>query len=434
MMAAVNPNLRLNDLVELEHKYRGEPGVRQVILNQIEQATSIVPGALLMTSDEVAVAWGLPWSTVVDIHYFEVELGRPVFFEQGYIGSFCVWPVLMTTQHLQARNEDTVIQLTRTQSITVNLKYHRMSPRNRASLTGDDVLEWHDIAKEFIRQDMPQPYREYIERQIDLYDPRQQQSRSKAWTEYRRFNPPSFLIFETIRCTEMGMIPLEMMVHTTESNCQFFLNQDQLYRTRSPQLFNPTGVILELRQIILSEGRSTFENDLLHWREHGSWPARRTPTDWRALAEERETELQTRRDSITVLEGEVAQVRQELTETKEKLRLREPVEGLRAELAMKVTQIEELEQQLQEVRDRNSSSFLRRLQSVNELDTSWASYTQYLASASVGFAVSRFGPLAAHTIQHGLVMGWDMIVAGTEEAKLRLGRCALTLGRYLTGE
>ncbi|OTA87021.1 hypothetical protein M434DRAFT_15633 [Hypoxylon sp. CO27-5] len=48
----------------------------------------------------------------------------------------------------------------------------------------------------------------------------------------------------------------------------------------TPQLISPAGNILEMRQLALSEGRSTFENNLLHWREHGAWPEKRTPTDW----------------------------------------------------------------------------------------------------------------------------------------------------------
>ncbi|OTA70454.1 hypothetical protein K449DRAFT_427985 [Hypoxylon sp. EC38] len=78
----------------------------------------------------------------------------------------------------------------------------------------------------------------------------------------------------------MGMILYEMMTYTVGNECQFFLNPDQVYRTHSPQLISPAGNILEMRQLALSEGRSTFENDLLHWREHGAWPEKRTPTDW----------------------------------------------------------------------------------------------------------------------------------------------------------
>ncbi|OTA53668.1 hypothetical protein K449DRAFT_439866 [Hypoxylon sp. EC38] len=41
-MAAVDTDTRLDDLAELERKYVGVPDVRKVILNQLQQATSII--------------------------------------------------------------------------------------------------------------------------------------------------------------------------------------------------------------------------------------------------------------------------------------------------------------------------------------------------------------------------------------------------------
>ncbi|OTA90009.1 hypothetical protein M434DRAFT_373273 [Hypoxylon sp. CO27-5] len=109
---------------------------------------SISHDAPQVPSDGVVTAWNLSWNVIVNIHRFEVELGRPVFFDQDYIGSFCEWLTLGPTQNMQPHNGNVTIQLTRSPSITVNLKYLRMTPKGRVSLTGDNVLEWHSISKQ----------------------------------------------------------------------------------------------------------------------------------------------------------------------------------------------------------------------------------------------------------------------------------------------
>ncbi|OTA55132.1 hypothetical protein K449DRAFT_438962 [Hypoxylon sp. EC38] len=78
-------------------EFAGTPNIRQVILNQARPETKIAPDTTQIPMDGVIIAWNLPWNIVMDIHRIELNLGRLIFFDQGYIHTFCEWPTLTMT-------------------------------------------------------------------------------------------------------------------------------------------------------------------------------------------------------------------------------------------------------------------------------------------------------------------------------------------------
>ncbi|KAI0883030.1 uncharacterized protein GGS22DRAFT_190335 [Annulohypoxylon maeteangense] len=122
-----------------------------------------------------------------------------------------------------------------------------MPPKSRALLTGDEIA---------------------------LYDPGIRRSKSRTWREFKLETWPSWLVVETIRCTEMGVIPPEVMAALTQHDCWFYLDRDIHMNERLGLVYDEAAKPVPVIRLNEPANQLTITKDLDHWDRHGRRPAR----------------------------------------------------------------------------------------------------------------------------------------------------------------
>ncbi|KAI1404187.1 hypothetical protein F4819DRAFT_483809 [Hypoxylon fuscum] len=160
-----------------------------------------------------------------------------------------------------------------------------MKPRC-ASITGDDLMEWHAMAKSIIRKDlMGIPSFVYqVEDEINLFDPRKELSKSRPYAKIReaiqRKELPSLVAVEAFRCTNLGSYtPIKKLLE--ECGATFMLAQDMYWTENPTQLLSPEGIEYGFEVLPRQNRPLKLEKDLEHWRRYKEWPKEDTLNDLR---------------------------------------------------------------------------------------------------------------------------------------------------------
>ncbi|KAF3061914.1 hypothetical protein GL218_03555 [Daldinia childiae] len=411
-----------------------------------------------MNAAGIIEEWNLPWKCMIRIFQREIETGRPLFFPTMTVAQSCRWPQIKTTKTLQNMVGDVRFQMSRHQRVVIPAKFVLMAPKDRALLTGDEVMEWHAASERLIRDDIPRRYKDYLKSEIRRYDPRLQQSRSRTWSKYMAEDRPSWIKLETIRCCEMGIIPVEVEKKIT-SEYSYYLNEKLFFDTSDDVIIAPDLTRIPIRMLPVPSSTTQIEQDLVFWRAHGSWPTKGGNNKDRLIAANMSllqitnelTDARKKnddlRDKVKIGEDERRELKKVVAEYEAKQSQYEDWRKDSERLAVLQAECEHLQTAMKETQNNAQEEVKRAEEDANtklrevEGRAKAAERRLMMKAGSVGFAVGVFGSQVMIKMWEGLVVlcGWlfhelGELVTTVKNALRAFGLLLVALGRTLTDE
>ncbi|KAI1458128.1 hypothetical protein F4805DRAFT_457040 [Annulohypoxylon moriforme] len=309
-------------------------------------------------------AWGMTWTEFFIIANHEMELGHALFFDYSLIGMEFAWPKLRTTADLATIPDQVgTLQMTHEQTVRIPQKFLRLNNEKRKSLTGDDVEEWHTASRSLIRQWMPQSWKEYIAREISFYDPRQQPSKSRTWSEVKRLSKDqhstiSFLYFETIRCTELGFLPTKIdEMFDDHYVCYRNTHLSHIATNDKNVVYDEDGEEFPCTMLPKPSTTLNLVEDLEYWRANRRWPIRVNSATRKEEIEEKSKAMEALKIEMarkqSVNDGAVQSLQQDVQRKEQELReIAGRMDRLRAQKAQEANELQKSLKEQQEELDK----------------------------------------------------------------------------------
>lgn len=254
--------------------------------------------------DDSPCIFGMSWSTASHIIRLEALGKGSLFFEENYLANYVEGiPQIRFREvqdlKIQVGRDDPVIH------IDPHLAALGSSKEKRQQLNGNQVIAYHDLAKQLIRSGLPAAVRTMVENDICKYDPRQVPAKGCLYTEVTSSsNASSFVSWEAYRCAQLGVL------------------HSKLKNTRATQAFSVEKVVIvdgppEYRVLDVFTGiphpcselntkTLKITTDLEHWKKHGAWPGSSQGSGSGSQAQDQQGGLnQVQAESLNELTGKV---------------------------------------------------------------------------------------------------------------------------------